>query len=172
MIRSGQYMPGLKWATMKPMSQLRVERIWQGCVAPETITVTDIDYILFGSSHNDRYFSSSHRMELLIAEARKHKEEEDHKPDDREHQPRAPGSPDEDFDDDELPDIVDLDDIIEPGMDAKVLMFDLLAVGYGVRRRPAPRPEEPRNDQQQADNVIRENNDEMPEYIPLVRPPT
>ncbi|KAL3693052.1 hypothetical protein R1sor_006703 [Riccia sorocarpa] len=74
MIRSGQYMPGLKWATMKPMSQLRVERIWQGCVAPETITITDIGYILFGSSHNDQYFSSSHRMELHIAEARKRKE--------------------------------------------------------------------------------------------------
>ncbi|KAL3677517.1 hypothetical protein R1sor_027465 [Riccia sorocarpa] len=82
MVRSGQYMPGLKWATMKPMSQLHVERIWQGCVAPETITITDVDYILFGSSHNDRYFSSSHRMELLIAEARKRKEQEDHKPDD------------------------------------------------------------------------------------------
>ncbi|KAL3679857.1 hypothetical protein R1sor_022813 [Riccia sorocarpa] len=222
MIRSGQYMPGLKWATMKPMSQLRVERIWQGC-APETITMSDVDYILFGSIHNDRYFSSSHRMELLIAEARKRKDE-DQKPDDRQKamdteddrqdpseetegdkaandreededpfevaarnepamqaiddenpnllQPRAAGSPDEGFDDAELPDVVDLDDIIEPGMDTEVLMFDLLAAGYGVRRRPPPRPEEARNDQEQQHNVQVENNDQMPEYIPLVRPPT
>ncbi|KAL3695330.1 hypothetical protein R1sor_009406 [Riccia sorocarpa] len=77
MIRSGQYMPALRWATMKLMSQLRVETIWQACVAPETITVTDIDYILFGNSHNDRYFNSSYRMELLIAEARKHKDDVD-----------------------------------------------------------------------------------------------
>ncbi|KAL3676343.1 hypothetical protein R1sor_026291 [Riccia sorocarpa] len=224
MIRSGQYMPGLKWATMKPMSQLRVERIWQGCVAPETITITDVDYILFGSSHNDRYFSSSHRMELLIAEARKRKEEEDHKADDlvqvmdgkhdredrpeetddeklgREaeedgdpfqvlagnktvveanqngnahlQQPRAIGSPEEDFDADELPDVVDLNDIIEPGMDAEILMFDLLAAGYGVCRRPPPRPEERQHEQQQPENVIPRNNEEMPDYIPLVRPPT
>ncbi|KAL3685735.1 hypothetical protein R1sor_003757 [Riccia sorocarpa] len=49
-------------------------------------------------------------------------------------QPRAPGSPDDEFDADELPDVVDMDDIIKPGMDAEVLMYDLLAVGYGVRR--------------------------------------
>ncbi|KAL3698485.1 hypothetical protein R1sor_012561 [Riccia sorocarpa] len=239
MIRSGQYMPGLKWATMKPMSQLHVERIWQACVAPETITITDIDYILFGNSHNDRYFSSSHRMELLIAEPRKRKDDDDHKgqqadkaaePDndeedgskgnqrekaghahdgqqDREtpepvrandatvqqihdrnenlQQPRAPGSPDDEFDADELPDVVNLDDIIQPGMDAEVLMYDLLAAGYGVRRRRPAGPEEHRNDdnneQQQAANaahdVIPANNDdgqqdEIPDYIPLVRPPT
>ncbi|KAL3690866.1 hypothetical protein R1sor_004517 [Riccia sorocarpa] len=157
-------------------------------------------------------------MELLIAEARKRKDE-DHKPDDRQKavdteddrqdpseetegdkaandgeedqdpfevaarnepavqaiddhnpnllQPRAAGSPDEGFDDAELPDVVDLDDIIEPGMDAEVLMFDLLAAGYGVRRRPAPRPEEERNEQQQLQNVQPENNDQMLEYIPL-----
>ncbi|KAL3699138.1 hypothetical protein R1sor_017160 [Riccia sorocarpa] len=219
------------WKDTAPLGNslcLRVERIWQGCVAPETITITDVDYILLGSSHNDRYFSSSHRMELLIAEARKHKEEEDHKPNDpvqvmdgkndredrpeetddekvgREaeedgdpfevpagnetvleeiqngnanlQQPRAVGSPEEDFDADELPNVVDLDDIIEPGMDAEVLMFDLLAAGYGVRRRPPPRPEErqqeQQQEQQQAQNVIPRNNEAMPEYIPLVRPPT
>ncbi|KAL3677472.1 hypothetical protein R1sor_027420 [Riccia sorocarpa] len=238
MIRSGQYMPGLKWATMKPMSQLRVERIWQACVAPETITVTDTDYILFGQSHNDRYFSSSHRMELLIAEARKRKDDDDGKDQERGkapkvdeddedgskanereqtaadtdgheereipeavlgnnatvqqihdrnenlQQPRAPGSPDDEFDADELPDVVDLDDIIEPGMDAEVLMYDLLAAGYGVRRRRPAGPEQRNdhnNDQQEAANaarnVIPANNngvhqDEIPDCIPLVRPPS
>ncbi|KAL3692788.1 hypothetical protein R1sor_006439 [Riccia sorocarpa] len=183
MIRSGKYMPGLKWATMKPMSQLRVERI------------------------------CSHRMELLIAEARKRKDDDDHKgqepekaadaddeqedgskgnhadkaahahdgQEDRDpsepvranepavqqihddnrnlQQPRAPGSPDDEFDADELPDVVDLDDIIQPGMDAEVLMYDLLTAGYGVRQRQAAGPEEHRNDdnndQHQAANAAK-----------------
>ncbi|KAL3700932.1 hypothetical protein R1sor_018954 [Riccia sorocarpa] len=136
---------------MKPMSQLRVERIWQACVAPETITMTDTDYILFGNSHNDWYFSSSHRMEQLIAEARKRKDDDDYKgnetdePADGDHnqeednppsklavqhiddenanlqQSSAPGSPeDEESDPDELPNVVNLDDIMQLGMDPEV----------------------------------------------------
>ncbi|KAL3690301.1 hypothetical protein R1sor_016610 [Riccia sorocarpa] len=116
MIRSGQYMPGLKWATMKPMSQLCVEKIWQACVAPEIIIVTDIDYILFGNSQNDRYFSSSHRMELLIAEVRKRKDDDvykvneadkvvdadDDQEDDDPSQPVAPNEPARDTESDDV----------------------------------------------------------------------
>ncbi|KAL3682270.1 hypothetical protein R1sor_000292 [Riccia sorocarpa] len=70
MIQSGQFMPALRWACMKPMSPYRVEKIWQACTAPESVSITDVDHILYGRSDNDRYWNSMNPMELMLADAR------------------------------------------------------------------------------------------------------
>ncbi|KAL3685959.1 hypothetical protein R1sor_003981 [Riccia sorocarpa] len=74
MLRSGQFIPALKWISMPTLTPAetikRTEKLWKACVSPDTVTMNDVDHIFFGYNRPDRYFSSTHRTELMLADAR------------------------------------------------------------------------------------------------------
>ncbi|KAL3684223.1 hypothetical protein R1sor_002245 [Riccia sorocarpa] len=74
MIQSGQYIPALKWTSMPTLSPhktiKRTEKLWTACVAPEKITIHDIDEIFFGYRSKERYWNFSHPTKHMIADAR------------------------------------------------------------------------------------------------------
>ncbi|KAL3687947.1 hypothetical protein R1sor_014256 [Riccia sorocarpa] len=44
--------------------------LWMSCVAPQTVTIDDVDQIFFSYVGPDRYFTSTHRTELMLMDAR------------------------------------------------------------------------------------------------------
>ncbi|KAL3675088.1 hypothetical protein R1sor_025036 [Riccia sorocarpa] len=74
MIHTGQFIPGLRWMTIPTLSPemtiKRTEKLWRSCVAPETITISDIYEIFFGYTRVDRYYNSLQPHEMKIADAR------------------------------------------------------------------------------------------------------
>ncbi|KAL3695210.1 hypothetical protein R1sor_009286 [Riccia sorocarpa] len=74
MLQTGQFILALKWTSMPTLSLdlmiKRTERLWMACVAPQTVTINDIDQICFGYSRPDLHFRSTHRTELMITDGR------------------------------------------------------------------------------------------------------
>ncbi|KAL3682485.1 hypothetical protein R1sor_000507 [Riccia sorocarpa] len=73
MISCGQYIPALKWISMPTQSPdltiKRAEKLWTSCIAPETITIKDIDEIFFGYRRPERYARFTHPTEMMLADA-------------------------------------------------------------------------------------------------------
>ncbi|KAL3691047.1 hypothetical protein R1sor_004698 [Riccia sorocarpa] len=73
MIRCGQYIPTLKWISMPTQTPdltiKHAEKLWTSCIAPETITIKDIDEIFFGYRRPERYARFTHPTEMMLADA-------------------------------------------------------------------------------------------------------
>ncbi|KAL3687070.1 hypothetical protein R1sor_013379 [Riccia sorocarpa] len=72
MISCGQYIPALKWISMPTQSPdliKRAEKLWTSCIAPETITIKDIDEIFFGYRRPEQYARFTHPTEMMLADA-------------------------------------------------------------------------------------------------------
>ncbi|KAL3697699.1 hypothetical protein R1sor_011775 [Riccia sorocarpa] len=155
MVSIGQYILLFKWLSMPTMSRLQAELIWRSCTTPDMVSISDSDYIFFGTTESPRYFEEEIRVhaemlngyekEALVDEKADVKlldvktEEDDHEdsnggeeaPQQRSAEPDDPN----DNDDDDFP-IVDLDDFQGvPEADLDQLQDDLLFAGYAVKRR-------------------------------------
>ncbi|KAL3685907.1 hypothetical protein R1sor_003929 [Riccia sorocarpa] len=53
MVRSGQYLAGLKWLLVHSVSKVRAERLWMAAVQPEAVSMADIDHIFFNFEEPD-----------------------------------------------------------------------------------------------------------------------
>ncbi|KAL3692623.1 hypothetical protein R1sor_006274 [Riccia sorocarpa] len=70
MVSTWQYMSAIRWPTMSEISLYRAEKLWQSCVCPDGITMSDVDHIFFGQAPSEQYMNSSHGTKLMIADWR------------------------------------------------------------------------------------------------------
>ncbi|KAL3680872.1 hypothetical protein R1sor_023828 [Riccia sorocarpa] len=151
MVSTGQYIPSFKWLSIPTISRLQVELIWRSCTAPSLVSISDIDYIFFGTTESPRYFEEeiSVYADILKDDYKVSSEEEKPtikeevktEPDDREdgdgeHEPleQRNTDPEEEEEDDNFP-VIDLDGFQgPPDTDLNQLHEDLLFAGYAVMR--------------------------------------
>ncbi|KAL2643254.1 hypothetical protein R1flu_010841 [Riccia fluitans] len=62
---------------VSPISKVCAERLWMACVAPELVTVGDVDTILFGGAETERYSSSIRPGDMMIADTKMKREQKE-----------------------------------------------------------------------------------------------
>ncbi|KAL3680189.1 hypothetical protein R1sor_023145 [Riccia sorocarpa] len=164
MLQTGQFIPALKWTSIPQLSPeltiKRTERLWMSCVAPQTVSMDDVDQIFFGYLRADRYYTSTHRTELMLMDARNGdvKVNPLHDPD----MPMLEAENDDNDDpedvttkttitaaeneDENCEEIVDVDAYVRAGYQRDEVTRDLLEAGYTVlfREAEADAPQSPK----------------------------
>ncbi|KAL2611725.1 hypothetical protein R1flu_023417 [Riccia fluitans] len=110
----------------------RAEKLWTACVAPELITIADIDTIFFGEAESERYSTSMKPGDFMIVDARKNRDticDVDDIDD-----PEAESEARSDCQEDKIPIVVVSN--IDRQSDVDTLKQDLLYAGYGVATAP------------------------------------
>ncbi|KAL3678337.1 hypothetical protein R1sor_021293 [Riccia sorocarpa] len=125
MVKSGQYIPHLRWLFNQKVSRSLAEALWRAAIAPNSVTQADIAFIFFGQITPDRYFEHAPPAEdmnrpLAMASPK------------REEPIAVENGPDEDY----IP-IVDGRNI--QGADREQIIEDLLLdYGYGIAIEKEP----------------------------------
>ncbi|KAL3689557.1 hypothetical protein R1sor_015866 [Riccia sorocarpa] len=180
MLQTGQFIPALKWTSIPQLSPeltiKRTERLWMSCVAPQTVSMDDVDQIFFGYVRADRYYTSTYRTELMLMDARNGDVKAAanalvRAPRNEQERIRIQAAENEDEDCEE---IVDVDAYVRAGYQRDEVTRDLLEAGYTVLFREAEAdapqsPQAPVNEHPQAvnDRDIPGINGGPPAYISL-----